>query len=76
VALNSSISLEAEHIYGAAASIVGDAFQRTTVWKATALRKEYDMRIEIKTPGIHHIALRSSDFLRSKRFTQKPSDSL
>jgi glyoxylase I family protein len=26
------------------------------------------MKIEIKTPGIHHIALRSSDLLRSKRF--------
>jgi catechol 2,3-dioxygenase-like lactoylglutathione lyase family enzyme len=26
------------------------------------------MKIEIKTPGIHHIALRSSDLPRSKRF--------
>jgi catechol 2,3-dioxygenase-like lactoylglutathione lyase family enzyme len=26
------------------------------------------MKIEIKTPGVHHIALRSSDLLRSKRF--------
>jgi len=26
------------------------------------------MKIEIKTPGIHHIALRSSDLARSKRF--------
>src|SRR6516164_8213969 len=26
------------------------------------------MKIEIKTPGIHHIALRSSDLVRSKRF--------
>ena len=26
------------------------------------------MKIDIKTPGVHHIALRSSDFLRSKRF--------
>ena len=26
------------------------------------------MKIEIKTPGIHHISLRSSDLLRSKRF--------
>jgi catechol 2,3-dioxygenase-like lactoylglutathione lyase family enzyme len=26
------------------------------------------MKIEIKTPGIHHIALRSSDLTRSKRF--------
>ena len=26
------------------------------------------MSIQLKTPGVHHIALRSSDFLRSKRF--------
>jgi catechol 2,3-dioxygenase-like lactoylglutathione lyase family enzyme len=26
------------------------------------------MKIEIKTPGVHHIALRSSDLPRSKRF--------
>lgn len=26
------------------------------------------MKIEIRTPGVHHIALRSSDLLRSKRF--------
>ena len=26
------------------------------------------MKIEIKTPGIHHVALRSSDLLRSKGF--------
>ena len=26
------------------------------------------MKIDVKTPGIHHISLRSSDFLRSKRF--------
>jgi glyoxylase I family protein len=26
------------------------------------------MKVEIKTPGIHHIALRSSDLLRSKHF--------
>src|SRR6516164_5822268 len=26
------------------------------------------MKIEIKTPGIHHIALRSTELVRSKRF--------
>lgn len=26
------------------------------------------MKIDIKTPGIHHIALRSADLVRSKRF--------
>ena len=26
------------------------------------------MRIDIRTPGVHHVALRSSDLLRSKRF--------
>jgi len=26
------------------------------------------MKVDIKTPGVHHIALRSSDLLRSKRF--------
>jgi len=26
------------------------------------------MKIDIRTPGVHHIALRSSDLLRSKRF--------
>ncbi len=26
------------------------------------------MKIEVKTPGVHHIALRTSDLVRSKRF--------
>jgi len=26
------------------------------------------MKIDIRTPGVHHVALRSSDLLRSKRF--------
>jgi len=26
------------------------------------------MKIDIKTPGVHHIALRTSDLVRSKRF--------